>query len=124
MTSSWKGDFREVDHNSQEYVIPGYVWEVIGREGVKSTKTIHSGFCRALPNIHTHQTLFTAAAYAFWFFHRQSTQRDPTKRTTDGHARVGKYMYVVFEMKGWNGMVKETWKFKRPSVLSRLLERV
>jgi len=26
-----------------------------------------------------------------------------TKRTTDGHAIVGKYMYVVFEMKGWNG---------------------
>jgi hypothetical protein len=26
-----------------------------------------------------------------------------TKRTTDGHAEVGDYMYVVFEMKSWNG---------------------
>ena len=65
----WKGDFREVDHNRQEYVIPGYVWEVIGQEGAESIKTIHSGFCRALPNIYTHQTLFTAEAYAFWFLH-------------------------------------------------------
>ena len=26
-----------------------------------------------------------------------------TGRMTDGHASVGDYMYVVFEMKGWNG---------------------
>jgi hypothetical protein len=26
-----------------------------------------------------------------------------TKRATDGHAAVGDYMYVVFEMKTWNG---------------------
>jgi len=65
----WKGDFREVDHSSQGYVIPEATWKVIGQEGVESIKTIHSGFCRALPNIYTHQTLFIAEAYAFWFLH-------------------------------------------------------
>ena len=65
----WKGEFREVDHSDQGYAIPEATWEIIGREGVESVKTIHSGFCRALPNIYTHQTLFIAEGYAFWFLH-------------------------------------------------------
>ena len=61
----WKGEFRKFSHNSQGHAIPKATWEIIRREGVESIKAIHSGFCRALPNIPTHRTLFIAEAYAF-----------------------------------------------------------
>lgn len=44
-------------------------WRPHGRSLGESIKTIHSGFCWVLPNIHTHQTSFIAEAYAFWFHH-------------------------------------------------------
>jgi len=65
----WKGDFHEINHHSQGYVILEDTWEVIRWEGIKLVKTIPSSFCCVLPNIHMHQTLFITEAYAFWFLH-------------------------------------------------------
>ncbi|KIJ28975.1 hypothetical protein M422DRAFT_189099 [Sphaerobolus stellatus SS14] len=63
----WTNNFKGLDVGSGNYNIHEIIWEQIGLETFEATKTIPAAFCRALPNIASDKSSFTAETYSFWF---------------------------------------------------------
>ena len=51
----------------------------------------------------TQAQMFRGALAKYYDIQLYAAEVGSTRRTTDGHAVVGEYMYVVFEIKSWNG---------------------
>ncbi|KZT40326.1 hypothetical protein SISSUDRAFT_983480 [Sistotremastrum suecicum HHB10207 ss-3] len=67
MISLWTGDFKGLDQGTGNYVISQDDWTDIGILTANSKASLPSSFGRALPNIHTDRSYFTAEAYIVWF---------------------------------------------------------
>lgn len=68
LVNSWTGASLFPDtEEDEEYFLQKSIWEEIGKETERATKTIPAYFCRALPNICTNPGLFIAETWAFWF---------------------------------------------------------
>jgi hypothetical protein len=62
----WTGDFKELDHEGQGYVIASGVWKEVGAATEASGATIPTAFGASVPNIATKRTLMTAEKWANW----------------------------------------------------------
>jgi hypothetical protein len=65
----WMGKFKGLDTGTEYYVIPDYIWKVIGLETVAAVRNIPSAFVRSLGNITEDQSTYTAEGWAFWFMY-------------------------------------------------------
>ncbi|KDQ49559.1 hypothetical protein JAAARDRAFT_200773 [Jaapia argillacea MUCL 33604] len=62
----WTGRFKGLDTGREEYELAPHIWEEVGRETAEAVKDIPSVFVRALSNITTDRSGFTAESWAFW----------------------------------------------------------
>ncbi|EIM82939.1 uncharacterized protein STEHIDRAFT_63968 [Stereum hirsutum FP-91666 SS1] len=69
MVMMWKGEYRNLDSGTQNYIIVRSNWEKIGAETAACVSHIPSEFVRVLHNIHTEQSAFTAESWSFWMIH-------------------------------------------------------
>ncbi|KDQ51673.1 hypothetical protein JAAARDRAFT_62365 [Jaapia argillacea MUCL 33604] len=65
----WTGRFKGLDTGREEYELAPHVWEEVGRETAEAVKDIPSIFVRALSNIATDRSGFTAESWAFWLMY-------------------------------------------------------
>ncbi|KIK31997.1 hypothetical protein CY34DRAFT_29486, partial [Suillus luteus UH-Slu-Lm8-n1] len=65
----WTGRFKNLDTGTEDYEIAPHIWEAIGAETADAVKDIPSAFVRALCNIASERSTFTAEAWGFWFMY-------------------------------------------------------
>ena len=65
----WKGMYKDLDEDTQKYVISEAAWAQIGSETALSSSTIPSPFTHHTPNIYTEQHLCMAEDCGHWFLY-------------------------------------------------------
>ena len=65
----WTGQFKGLGTGREDFKIAPEIWQEIGMETAASVWHIPSTFVRALTNIATDRSLFTAESWGFWFIH-------------------------------------------------------
>jgi len=69
LVNLWTGRFKGLDEGTEEYELAPHIWEEIGEETAATVKDIPAAFVRALGNIASERSSFTAEAWGFWFMH-------------------------------------------------------
>ena len=69
LVNLWTGRFKGLDEGTEEYELAPHIWEEIGEETAAAVKDIPAAFVRALGNIASERSSFTAEAWGFWFMH-------------------------------------------------------
>ncbi|KAG8692960.1 hypothetical protein FRC08_009428 [Ceratobasidium sp. 394] len=67
MIHLWKGTFKWIDEDDEDYHLGRDTWKLIGNLTAQATRTIPSQFVGTLPNIDTDMGLYKAEAFSFWF---------------------------------------------------------
>jgi hypothetical protein len=62
----WTGNFKDLDHEDQDYIIEPRAWNEIGVATAQAKRTIPSIFGAPIPNIATHRSQMTAEMYSNW----------------------------------------------------------
>ncbi|KAG2046473.1 hypothetical protein BDR06DRAFT_922829 [Suillus hirtellus] len=65
----WTGRFKGLDEGTEEYELAPHIWEEIGQETAAAVRDIPAAFVRALGNIASERSSFTAEAWGFWFMY-------------------------------------------------------
>ena len=69
----WTGNFKNLDHSDESYVIAKTVWEAIGEATEAAGKTIPAAFGARLPNIALEKAHLTAEMRSIWTIHLAPT---------------------------------------------------
>ncbi|QRV83012.1 Transposase family Tnp2 protein [Ceratobasidium sp. AG-Ba] len=67
MIAHWTGRFKNLDQGIGNYELAPGAWDEIGRLTAAAAPLIPSRFVGTLPDIASHQSLYKAEAYAFWW---------------------------------------------------------
>jgi hypothetical protein len=62
----WTGNFKDLDHTNEHYLIRKTVWEDIAAAGANASAYIPSAFAARIPNLVTEKKHLTCEAYANW----------------------------------------------------------
>jgi len=62
----WTGQFKDLDHDNQDYVLMPTVWQAIGEATYNAGKTIPAAFGSRVPNIASEKAHMTAETYSIW----------------------------------------------------------
>lgn len=65
----WTGQFKDLDHDNQGYVLMPTVWETIGEATYSAGKTIPASFGSRVPNIASEKAHMIAETYSIWTLH-------------------------------------------------------
>ena len=69
----WTGNFKNLNHSDESYVITKTVWEAIGEATAATGKTIPAAFGAQLPNIALEKAHLTAEMRSIWTIHLAPT---------------------------------------------------
>ncbi|KAJ2918455.1 hypothetical protein MD484_g1964, partial [Candolleomyces efflorescens] len=62
----WTGNFKDIDHSGEDYVLSGSVWEAIGEATARSGSTIPGAYGARPQNVADDTTACTADSWSFW----------------------------------------------------------
>jgi tnp2 family transposase len=62
----WTGQFKNLDHDDQDYVLMPTVWQAIGEATFNAGKTIPTAFGSRVPNIASEKAHMIAETYSIW----------------------------------------------------------
>ena len=62
----WTGNFKDLDHDGQEYVIRKTVWDAIGEATSQAGSTLPAAFGSRVPNIASEKSHMIAETYSIW----------------------------------------------------------
>ena len=62
----WTGQFKNLDHDDQDYVLMPTVWQAIGEATFNAGKTIPAAFGSRVPNIASEKAHMIAETYSIW----------------------------------------------------------
>jgi hypothetical protein len=62
----WTGNFKDLDHDDEGYVLAPHVWQAIGEATLNAGKTIPAAFGSRVPNIAVEKSQMTAETHSIW----------------------------------------------------------
>ena len=62
----WTGQFKDLDHSEEGYVLEKTVWETIAEAGAQAGKHIPSAFGSRVPNLAAEKSHMTCEKYSVW----------------------------------------------------------
>ena len=63
----WTGQFKDLDHDYQDYVLAPTVWQAIGEAAyIHAGRTIPAAFGSKIPNIASEKAHMIAETYSIW----------------------------------------------------------
>jgi hypothetical protein len=62
----WTGNFNDLDHDNEGYVLAPHVWQAIGEATLNMGKTIPAAFGSRVPNIAPKKLQMTAETHSIW----------------------------------------------------------
>jgi hypothetical protein len=62
----WTGEFKDISHHDEGYVLAPTVWEAIGEATVNAGKTIPAAFGSRVPNIGSEKAQMIAETHSIW----------------------------------------------------------
>ena len=69
----WTRQFKDLDHNNQDYILMPTVWEAIGKATYNSGKTIPVAFSSRVPNIASEKAHMIVETYSIWTLYFAAT---------------------------------------------------
>jgi hypothetical protein len=62
----WTGNFKDLDHDDEGYILVPKVWQAIGAATLDAGKTIPAAFGSRVPNIAAEKSQMTAETHSIW----------------------------------------------------------
>ena len=69
LTLLWTGNFKDLDHDGEDYVLAPAVWDAIGKATFDAGKTIPAAFGSRVPNVASEKAQMIAETYSIWTLH-------------------------------------------------------
>ena len=69
----WTGNFKDLDHDDEGYVLAPKVWQAIGEATLDAGKTIPAVFGSRVPNIAAEKSQMIAETYSIWMLYLAPT---------------------------------------------------
>ena len=63
------GQFKDLDHDHQDYVLTPTVWQAIGEATYNASRTIPAAFGSRVPNIASEKAHMIAETYSIWILY-------------------------------------------------------